>query len=52
MGLYDVYVNFLIPAYIGDDGSSFIKGWVILMTGYEDEVSSAFSDSREDSGGE
>jgi hypothetical protein len=26
MGLYDVYVNFLIPAYIGDDGSSFIKG--------------------------
>lgn len=44
-GLYEVYVNFLIPAYIADDGSSFIKGCVVLMTGYEDEVSEEFGDS-------
>mgnify|MGYP000465820062 CR=1 FL=1 len=44
-GLYEVYVDFLIPAYIAEDGSSFIKGCVILMTGYEDEVSDAFGDS-------
>ena len=44
-GLYEVYVSFYIPAYIAEDGSSFIKGCVILMTGYEDEVSDAFGDS-------
>lgn len=45
-GLYEVYVNFLIPAYIAEDGSSFIKGCVILMTGYEDQVSEEFGDSE------
>jgi hypothetical protein len=49
-GLYEVYINFLIPAYIADDGSSFIKGCVILMTGYEDQVSEEFGDAGE--GGE
>lgn len=46
-GLYELYVNFLIPAYIADDGSSFLKGCVILMTGYEDEVSKEFGDTGE-----
>ena len=50
-GLYELYVNFYIPAYIADDGSSFIKGCVLLMTGYEDQVSEEFGDSG-DSGGE
>jgi len=48
LGLYEVYIDFLIPAYIAEDGSSFIKGCIILMTGYEDEVSDAFSDSESD----
>ncbi len=46
-GLYEVYINYFVPAYIADDGSSFIKGCVILMTGYEDEVSDVFGDSGE-----
>lgn len=46
-GLYEIYINFLIPAYIADDGSSFIKGCVILMSGYEDEVSEQFDDAGE-----
>ena len=49
-GLYELYVNFLIPAYIADDGSSFIKGCVILMTGYEDQVSEEFGDSESSAG--
>lgn len=44
-GLTEVYVDFLIPAFIADDGSSFIKGCVVLITGYEDEVSDAFGDA-------
>ena len=46
LGFSEVYVNFLIPAYIAEDGSSLIKGCVILMTGYEDEVSDAFGDTE------
>lgn len=48
LGLSDVYIDFLIPAYIAEDGSSFIKGCIILMTGYEDEVSDAFGDAEGD----
>ncbi|MCB0481742.1 MAG: hypothetical protein KDC83_09935 [Flavobacteriales bacterium] len=44
-GLYSVYVDFLIPAYIDENGGSFAKGCVILMTGFEDEVSKAFESS-------
>ncbi|UTW62042.1 hypothetical protein KFE98_18835 [bacterium SCSIO 12741] len=42
-GIYQVYVNFLIPAYIADDGSSFLKGCLVMMTGYEDEIAESFS---------
>lgn len=49
-GLTEVYINFYIPAYIADDGSSFIKGCVILMSGYEDEVSEEFGNGSESSG--
>ena len=45
-GLYEVYVNFLIPAYIAEDGSSFIKGCFILMTSYEDEVADGFDNTE------
>ena len=51
-GLYELYINFYIPAYIADDGSSFIKGCVILMTGYEDEVSKEFGDDSSENASE
>ena len=51
-GLYTIYIDFLIPAYIDDKGGSFAKGCVILMSGFEDEVAEAFGDSGGDGGGE
>ena len=44
-GLYSIYIDFLIPAYIDDQGGSFAKGCVVLMSGFEDQVSQAFGES-------
>jgi len=49
-GIYAIYVELLIPATISESGRTSLRGCVVIMSGFEDQVSERFGSSSETGG--